>query len=279
MRGLGVGIIVTAILMGIGNNDVKADKNDSASSAVLSDLQDLSDDAKALEEEMKSSSAAKANNETENVASSSSSSKEATSSSSSSSSVANTASTSSSTTSDLVNSTDKEVAANDAKASSSVVLPEAISILPKAGEISDDGQAIANKAADKDEKKTSDIKEASDSKAKTAEKETADNKNTDTVKETSKDTKDTPENTKEKSDNKEAAKEEKVVENIDITVTSGQSSLSIAKACQAAGLVEDAVAFDNYMSGYGYDRKLTTGKHSIPKGSTEAQIAAILTGK
>ena len=45
-----------------------------------------------------------------------------------------------------------------------------------------------------------------------------------------------------------------------------------------AGLVKDSAAFDAYLCSKGYDKILRTGKHVIPAGASEEQIAKILTG-
>ena len=62
-----------------------------------------------------------------------------------------------------------------------------------------------------------------------------------------------------------------------ITVKSGDSSLSVAKACEKAGLVESATAFDDFMCKNGYDRKISTGTYTIPAGASETDIAKIVT--
>lgn len=62
-----------------------------------------------------------------------------------------------------------------------------------------------------------------------------------------------------------------------ITVKSGDSSLSVAKACEKAGLVESAAEFDDFMCKNGYDRKISTGTYTIPAGASETDIAKIVT--
>lgn len=62
-----------------------------------------------------------------------------------------------------------------------------------------------------------------------------------------------------------------------ITVKSGDSSLSVAKACEKAGLVESAAEFDDFMCKNGYDRKISTGTYTIPAGANETDIAKIVT--
>lgn len=66
---------------------------------------------------------------------------------------------------------------------------------------------------------------------------------------------------------------------VTITIRSGQSSLSAANACRDAGLVEDASEFDLFLCHGGYDRMLKTGNYQIKKGASVEEIAKALTGK
>ena len=76
-----------------------------------------------------------------------------------------------------------------------------------------------------------------------------------------------------------SAKPAEAVETVNITISSGQSSMSIAQACEAAGLVESAFEFDRFLSANGYDRKLATGNHVIPQNATADEIGKLLTQK
>ena len=86
-------------------------------------------------------------------------------------------------------------------------------------------------------------------------------------------------------DESKAAEESKATESASgstgtdtvITVKSGDSSLSVAKACEKAGLVESAAEFDDFMCKNGYDRKISTGTYTIPAGASETDIAKIVT--
>ena len=64
-----------------------------------------------------------------------------------------------------------------------------------------------------------------------------------------------------------------------IEVRPGDGSYAVAQAVQSAGLVDDAGAFDRFLCQNGYDKKICTGSHTIPAGSSEAEIAAILCKK
>lgn len=63
-----------------------------------------------------------------------------------------------------------------------------------------------------------------------------------------------------------------------ITVTNGDGSYTVARKLQEAGVVTSAENFDNYLCQYGYDKKLRTGTFSIPADASDEQIARIVTG-
>ncbi len=64
-----------------------------------------------------------------------------------------------------------------------------------------------------------------------------------------------------------------------VTIISGDSSYTIAKKLEAAGVVDSASSYDTYLCEHGYDKKLRTGTFQIPEGATEEQIAKIVTGQ
>ena len=64
---------------------------------------------------------------------------------------------------------------------------------------------------------------------------------------------------------------------INIVITKGESSTSVSKSLQKAGLVEDAAAFDKYLCANGYDKKIVTGTYEIPIGASEEEIAHLIT--
>lgn len=73
--------------------------------------------------------------------------------------------------------------------------------------------------------------------------------------------------------------EESVGNAVTITIVSGDSSYSVAKKLVNAGLVLDASDYDSYLCNYGYDRYIRTGTYQIPGGSSNEQIAKMITGK
>lgn len=62
-----------------------------------------------------------------------------------------------------------------------------------------------------------------------------------------------------------------------ITVSSGDGSDTVARKLYEAGLISDASSYDRYLCQNGYDKKICTGVKTIPAGATEAEIAKILT--
>lgn len=61
-----------------------------------------------------------------------------------------------------------------------------------------------------------------------------------------------------------------------ITVNAGDTSWPVARRVAMAGLVEDASEFDDYLCDNGYAGFLRAGVYEIPVGSTQEQIAKIL---
>lgn len=64
-----------------------------------------------------------------------------------------------------------------------------------------------------------------------------------------------------------------------VSIVSGDSSYTIAKKLEAAGVISSASAYDTYLCENGYDKKLRTGTFQIPVNATEEQIAKIVTGQ
>lgn len=64
-----------------------------------------------------------------------------------------------------------------------------------------------------------------------------------------------------------------------ITIQRGADSGSVSRQLYEAGLVEDAKAFDNYLCNNGYSRSINPGTYEIASGTSEEEIAKIITGK
>lgn len=92
----------------------------------------------------------------------------------------------------------------------------------------------------------------------------------------------------EPEENKESAstEEESAVESstangavVTIVVERGDSSVSVSRDLAEAGLVADAKEYDTYLCSNGYDKKLRIGTYEIAMGSSEEEIARIITGR
>jgi len=64
---------------------------------------------------------------------------------------------------------------------------------------------------------------------------------------------------------------------VSIVINSGESSTSVAEKLKAAGVIDDAAAFDRFLCENGYDRKINTGHKLIPAGASKVEIAGIIT--
>lgn len=68
-------------------------------------------------------------------------------------------------------------------------------------------------------------------------------------------------------------------EKISITVNPGDSSDMVSRTLAAAGLVENAEEYDQYLCNNGFARSICVGTYQIPVGSSEEEIAKIVTKK
>ena len=64
-----------------------------------------------------------------------------------------------------------------------------------------------------------------------------------------------------------------------ISIASGDTSFSVGKKLQNAGLVTSAKAFDDYLENNGYDHVIRAGTFKIRQGSSYREIAKAITGK
>lgn len=77
----------------------------------------------------------------------------------------------------------------------------------------------------------------------------------------------------------QSAEEETSVSTVTVTVERGDSSFSVSKMLAEAGLVEEAGAFDRYLCDNGYSKSISIGTYEIAHGTSEEEIAKIITGK
>lgn len=64
-----------------------------------------------------------------------------------------------------------------------------------------------------------------------------------------------------------------------ITINRGDASETVSKKVEQAGLVDSAQEYNSFLCNNGYDKKLRVGKHLIPVGAGETEIAEILIGR
>ena len=66
-------------------------------------------------------------------------------------------------------------------------------------------------------------------------------------------------------------------EAVTIVIEFGVTSYSVSKMLAEAGLVENAIAFDNYLCANGISRKVSAGTYQIEPGTSEEEIIRIIT--
>ena len=85
------------------------------------------------------------------------------------------------------------------------------------------------------------------------------------------------ETTEEESSKEEPPKEETTKDVVSITVVGGDTSWSVSKRMEEAGLIDSAKDFDAHLCRYGYDKKISVGTYDIPKTATHEDMAKIIT--
>ncbi len=290
LRGLGIGIVVTALLMGItGKSSPMTDeqiKNRArelgmidSGEQVLSENSQLSDKDEAVATivlgETPENGTTKPEDAlealTENITkgdkatSSSSDKKETSSSDKKEMSSSDKKETSSSDKKETSSSSEKKETSSSVKkeASSSAKLPE---VGTKADE-SEDGQAPDKAKQSSSVKTSSSAKNSSSAKSSSSAKDSSSAKSSSSTKE------------EKLAAATEDAKNRAEAQAYTLTVSGGQGSASVAKELERAGIIADADAFDKFLCANGYDRRITVGKKVIPAGASEVEIAGILTVK
>lgn len=66
------------------------------------------------------------------------------------------------------------------------------------------------------------------------------------------------------------------VETVRITISSGTGSRTVCNRLAEAGLIENAAAFDEYLIDSGYSKRISAGTFEIPVGASEEEIAKII---
>lgn len=75
----------------------------------------------------------------------------------------------------------------------------------------------------------------------------------------------------------ETPEEEKKSDIIIIRIPGGASSVSVSRQLEQEGLVDDATEYDRFLCANGYDKVISVGTYEIPWGSSEEEIAKIIT--
>ncbi len=66
---------------------------------------------------------------------------------------------------------------------------------------------------------------------------------------------------------------------ITLVIVRGDTSVSVSKALEEAGLVEDYQTYDQFLCSGGYDKSINAGTYEIPVNATDEEIARIITKK
>lgn len=80
-----------------------------------------------------------------------------------------------------------------------------------------------------------------------------------------------------------AERAEEIAENspagrvVTLEVRRGDSSVSVARRAEGAGLVQSAADFDVFLCRNGYDKRISVGSYEITEGASEKEIADIIT--
>jgi outer membrane biosynthesis protein TonB len=74
-------------------------------------------------------------------------------------------------------------------------------------------------------------------------------------------------------------KEDAQEEYVTLVIERGESSVSVSRSLAELGLVESAKDYDRYLCSNGYDKSIKVGTHKIKVGSTEKEIAEIISRK
>ena len=67
-----------------------------------------------------------------------------------------------------------------------------------------------------------------------------------------------------------------ITETVTITIRRGTGSRAVCSLLAEAGLIEDAAAFDQYLIDSGYSKRISAGTFEIPAGASEEEMAKII---
>lgn len=80
------------------------------------------------------------------------------------------------------------------------------------------------------------------------------------------------------SDNEEEPSGGDTTAAVTLIISGGDSSYSVSRKLAAAGIVEDAAAFDAFLCDNGYSRTIHTGTYEILPGTSHEEIAKMIAG-
>lgn len=76
-----------------------------------------------------------------------------------------------------------------------------------------------------------------------------------------------------------SSREDAQEEYVTLVIERGESSVSVSRSLAELGLVESAKDYDRYLCSNGYDKSIKVGTHKIKVGSTDKEIAEIISRK
>lgn len=74
-----------------------------------------------------------------------------------------------------------------------------------------------------------------------------------------------------------ASPQQEASSTVSIEIKSGESSTTVCRKLEEAGLIASAADFDVFLYQHGYDKKIKVGVHEIPVGAEPETIAELLT--
>lgn len=106
------------------------------------------------------------------------------------------------------------------------------------------------------------------------EEQDASDTNTDEEPSEDKEAEEQPDENKQGTDSVETAKQA-----VTVTIYPGEGSLAVARRLESLGAVENAMVFDKFLCRNGYDTRIRVGNFSIPADASNETIARIITSR
>mgnify|MGYP006967124739 CR=1 FL=1 len=106
------------------------------------------------------------------------------------------------------------------------------------------------------------------------EEQDASDTNTDEEPSEDKEAEEQPDENKQGTDSVETAKQA-----VTVTIYPGEGSLTVSRRLEGLGVVENAMVFDKFLCRNGYDTRIRVGSFSIPVEASNEEIAKIITSR